>query len=130
MSHVTNVLVEGDIGISLIAASLGELIGHELQERIAEIGNLYETTIMGVNVYIYDEPGLEDDCGIEFSKYRYVINYKRYSGSVESGYQIDLCHILALISASVISRKLNCECLVVDNLQAVVQSFPKPEHTL
>ncbi len=76
MAKVISLFVKDEISLDELILKFQHLIGHDfVQYRHDGLGN-YVTQILGVNISMYDEHGLVDDLGIDFSNYRYEIDFE------------------------------------------------------
>jgi len=125
MSVSVDVFVTTKSSIKEIIACVEQVIGHRLERVDSEEGEQYKKSVMGIEIVAFNEHGLADDVGIEFSRYPIQVSFTRYAGAPEVELLTELCRILAFICASTISRVCNTECIVVGNLQHIIASFPK-----
>jgi len=78
---------------------------------------------MGVDILAYADHELEDDAGIEFSRYPIQVQFVKHAGS-DAELRTELARIMAQLAGSVISSETKCECLVVDEVQRLARKFP------
>lgn len=103
--------------------TLAEILGHPLDQRDRGVGLVYTTSALDVEVRLFDEHGLEDDCGIAFTSYEYQLDLI----PLESGLPVErfepLYNALAEFLAARLSHSLSCQSIVVANLQRQVARF-------
>ncbi len=79
----------------------------------SDVGTLLEGVYSGVFISVFDEHGLEDDCGINFSNYDMEIDFK------ETENDLAIIH-MAINLANSIHNQLNCDTMVVRNFQHLI----------
>jgi hypothetical protein len=83
MAEDTSVFVRGAGTLDRLVECIGEMIGRPLK-RVAEASwPVYNAVLPGVDVRVFDQEGLDDDQGIAFSTFDYVIDVEDLSGGVE-----------------------------------------------
>jgi len=84
---------------------------------------MFEAEVSGTCVALFDKHGLVDDCGIEFTQFPLEIDFTRYAGTTTSDCNEVKLHSLAVSLAERLSKQFGARCIVVENLQRIVQSF-------
>jgi hypothetical protein len=120
MSVSTNVFVLGNITLDAVLHCLENILGHRFQNESSVQGNLYKTSVMGIEIAVFDNHGLVADAGIDFEKYPFEISFVLFAGLPEEEMLLEFCPLFALLCARMLSRTLKCECLVTANLQRVI----------
>jgi hypothetical protein len=95
---------------------------HLVQKTDSE-GHLFEGNYLGVCVALFNNHGLVDDCGIEFTQFPLEIDFTHYAGTNTRDWNEATFLRSALSLAERLSKQLRTRCLVVQNLQRIVQSF-------
>lgn len=103
--------------------TLADILGHSLDQRALRVGVVHMTSTLDVEIRLFDEHGLDDDCGIAFTSYEYQLDLI----PLESGLQLKqfepLYKALAEFLAARLSHALPAESIVVANLQRQVAQF-------
>jgi len=86
-------------------------------------GHIFEGKVSGACVALFDNHGLVDDCGIEFTQFPLEIDFTRYAGTMTSDCNEVTFYSLAVSLAGRLSKQFRSRCIVVENLQRIVQSF-------
>lgn len=94
-----------------------------LTKRIDIEGHLFEGEVLGACVALFDDHGLDDDCGIEFTKFPLEIDFTRYAGTKAPDWNEATYLSLAVSIAESLSKQFNSRCLIVENLQRIVKSI-------
>lgn len=94
-----------------------------LTQRSDSEGHLFEGNFSGVSVALFDEHGLVDDCGIEFTQFPLEIDFTRYGGTSSPDWSETTYLGSAVSLAESLSKQFRSRTIVVENLQRVVQSF-------
>lgn len=123
MTTSTSLFVGPGCSLETVAEWIGRIIQHPLTRSINEWGPVYKGTLMGVAILGYADHELEDDAGIEFSRYPVQVQFIRHAGP-DAELRTELARIMAQLAGSVISSETECECLVVDEVQRLVRKFP------
>ena len=107
-----------------VAKEISGLFGIELKKETNEFGeNYYMFRFLDIEFVLYGEHGLEDDCGIVFSEYNYQIQIiKLRSGEKYKSYN-DMYDKTAMFLMEKLSKALESNTMLVDNLQKVVSSI-------
>ena len=117
-----SLLVQGDVSITLLKESLEYFIGHGLIKADVE-WELYKTSVLGFHISLFDADDFEDDNGILFSQYPFMIDIRL--GTVATGelYQTELYRVFCLVMAEYLVNKVQCTCLVVKDFREVIAEF-------
>ena len=97
-----------------------------LTESTASEGFLFEGEVSGAGVALFDNHGRVDDCGIEFTRFPVEIDFTRYAGTNGPDWDDTTFVCLAVSLAKKLSKQLRSQCIVVEDLQRIVQSFGPP----
>jgi hypothetical protein len=87
------------------------------------MGYLFVADVSGVTVSLFNNHGLDDDCEIEFTRFPLEIDFTRYAGTTALDWNEATFRSLVLSLAQRLSIQFKTPCIVVDNLQVIVQSF-------
>jgi hypothetical protein len=120
----TGIFVRDGCSMDDLTACVAELTGHGLKPVNHVNWPLYNTHASGIDVRVYAQEGLEDDQGINFSQYAYVVDCEELPGIVGERYRPGWRHLFASVLAEYIARRLGWDCIVVDNMQQLLDSFP------
>ena len=88
---------------------------------------IYSTVLLGLNIALHDNADYDDDETIQFSKYDYQITFD-YIRSAFTGYYADEWKRMAsIIIADMLFKNLQCECIVLRNLNTFLAKFTPDE---
>jgi hypothetical protein len=104
--------------------AVSEIVGRSLEREDRDIGTIHRCRAFEVEIALWGDHGLEDDSGIEFTKYDYQLNLNAFRMSALA-YEA-LYDAISLYLAERLSETLACETLVVENLERKVAVFPAP----
>lgn len=109
--------------IGVVKGAITEVLGHSFSVIESDMGTIYATTAFCIEWRLFEDHGLEDDCGIAFSQYRYqlMLTPLRH-GAAESFFEA-MYNSCAAFMAATISTSLACRTLIVANLQRQVAAF-------
>ena len=123
MASTVDVLVRGHGSTDQLVRCVGNIIGHPLS-RVEDVEwTLYQTTSVGLEMSVYDQPEFCDDLGLRLSQYEAVISSKRALTGVDPQLQAEWGRVFGLVLGALVSRQLSCECLVLDDMQVVLGKF-------
>jgi len=124
MSSSTSVFIAGspmDEVVSLLAAFIGKPL-----QRSGEDPTRYQANVLEIKVVAFEGHGLEDDRGIPFSHYPCEVSFVRYASSDDADLLKQLCQLLARLFARNVAANATAECLIVDDLQRLVERVCPP----
>ena len=106
-----------------IVEFLGEVVGHPFRKEHTELGPVFRTTALCIELLVFDDHGLEDDQGIaftDFSSHLQLIPLRTGERiqRFEQMYQ-EPGHFLAANLASITNRPT----ILAENLQKIIASF-------
>jgi hypothetical protein len=102
-----------------VAALVAKLLGHELVREERDVGPIYRTFLLCIEIGLVDDHGLEDDLDIPFSEFDlqlYVIALQ--SGMVHATFDAMYDGLAAFVSER-LSAELSCPVMLVENLQRI-----------
>lgn len=114
MASTVSVFISGPVKLSNVVEIVSKSCSCEFVDRTESVGHtLFESELNGVWLSVFDEHGLEDDCGIPFSE---------YSVEVDLTTSCDLS--AAKLMANRIGRSIQSETkacvMIVENLQKLI----------
>ncbi|HET6384574.1 MAG TPA: hypothetical protein VFJ58_14365 [Armatimonadota bacterium] len=124
MADDFNILIRNCDEIERVALAIGEFLGHPLPRMTSVEWKLYKTRSVGFEISVFEADDFENDAGIEFEKYPLMVGVDGLSIMTPVEHFDEWFRLFSLTLASIISRKLECECLLVKNFCHVVASFP------
>ncbi len=78
--------------------------------------------VFGVNLTLIQENNLDDESGIEFSRYPVQLLIKRYSGRIEPQSGDEMCRLLARVVARTLHlQHERMEYIVVEGVQRILE---------
>jgi hypothetical protein len=121
MSSDYSVFVENKTSTSKVRNGLEEIVNHPLRLVASEAEEIYSVEFLGLGISLFAGVSYEDD-NIEFSKYDHQIMID-YKGLFDKGYSDQFRSIVSIIIASMLSTRLRCECIAVENVHSIIQTF-------
>lgn len=94
-----------------------------VKNQLAE-WDLFEAVLLETFISVYEARDFEDDLGIPFSEYNYVVSIVCMKGKVLVKYRSNWAELFTIILANILSANLNCKCIVVRNMSELLESFP------
>ena len=122
MSTYMNVFVKTDADIRDFALEFSHILGKLLTHKQMEVGDVYETDILGTRVAVFSHSGLQDDKpdNLNFSQYQIQIDI----GPATGGQSHDaMVQAMSTYLASEISAKLKCPTMVTAELRKIMGAF-------
>ena len=122
MDHLTSILIDDTVNLIDIVDSISPLLNIKFNHDNQPNGVVFNSVIGNERIYIYGDHDLEDDCGIKFSEYEYVISVesiKKYGDEAKiTKIRQGLCYKIA----SLLRKKYHCNLLVIEDLQIILKS--------
>jgi len=103
-----------------VANEISKLFRIELTKKQDEFGDKYSFYFMDIEFLLYGDHGLEDDCGIIFTDYNYQIQIIKLNYAMKHETYSDMYSKIAMFLTERLSRALNANAMLVDNLQHLV----------
>ena len=107
----------------LLLGELAELLGQSLKREEPEVGPIHRGRVVDTEITLVDDHGLDDDCGIEFSRYEYQLALTGFDAGLRMASFAAMYMALAAFLAEKLSSRLRCRTMVVENLQRQVVAF-------
>jgi hypothetical protein len=108
------------VATSAPLVTIKELVEQRLQTQFVRRTDvefsLFEGKVDDIFISLFDEHGLEDDCGIQFGLFQIEID-------LTHKYDESLCVQLAELVAKDLATQLHCRTIVVRNLQRILAHF-------
>jgi hypothetical protein len=106
-----------------VLRALAEIVGQQFTRENLDVGAAYRCRAFDTEFTLVSDHGLDDDCGIEFSRYGFQLSLRAFSiGQHTPGYEA-MHDSLALFLGARLSSRLRCMTIVVANLQREVARF-------
>lgn len=119
-----NIMIENGCSLEELAGYFTSELKLPVQRCETPSGAVYRGRKGECSFDIFDDPGLVDDGGIAFSKFKLQIDLE-WNPDVESISKSELHKECALDLASKISAKFRTHCIVVRDLQQLIASFER-----
>lgn len=117
MSRAMYVFVRRLGNIKILLSELSVLFAVPYDSITTDYGPIFRFRVLGQEIDVFNEHGLEDDCGIEFSKYPLEIRIQSLNLPVNATLLAQIRENIALLVAEVLVSNLSCEYVIADNLQ-------------
>lgn len=106
-----------------LVVALQDIVGHAFVREALDVGVVYRLRALDTEFVLVDEHGLDDDCGIEFSAFEFMLDLTPFSvGAAVPGYGALYESMAKFLGARLCSR-LPCRVVVVANLQREVARY-------
>jgi hypothetical protein len=126
MGQITSVFVRGLEQFDVLLGLLVQLLACPSEQLSTESGILHRFMLLDLQIDVFNNHGLVDDCGIRFTKYPFEIDLQTIGRITRDEAAAQFRESLALLIADTVSYHLSCYCLVVDNLQTEIRSISPP----
>ena len=120
MAYDINVFIQQSSKLELLHIFVNRFNVFAAQEGSAEADTLTET-VFGIHLSLVTDHGLEDDCGIAFSRYGHQVGFTLYAGRMDPTAGQALCRALATAFAHTVANELHRECLIVEGVERVLE---------
>ena len=115
-----NVFVKTDAAVRNFAMEFSRILGKMFAHIQTEVGDVYETDVLGIRIVVLGRPGLEDSGQPEFHQYQVQLDI----GPLTGGQTHDaLVHAMSIHLASEIGAKLKCPTMVIEGLRKLAGTF-------
>ena len=94
----------------------------EVSERLA-----YRTETLGLGITLREAIGYEDDRDMKFTHFQFKISVDYFAKRFEGDLTDDWRRIASLVIGSITSRTLDCEYMVIENMQVLLRRFLPPK---
>lgn len=118
-----SIFIQTMAGLDDLARTVGQLIGHRLVKEELDLGPVYRTVVLGIELSLVDDHGLVDDSGIQFSAYEYQLKLIALRAGMAADGFAPFYRSCATYLASLLAARYDCQVIVVANLQRCVASF-------
>ena len=122
MSTYMNVFVKTDAAVRDFALEFSRILGKMFAHIQTDVGDVYETDVLGIRVVVLGRPGLEDDDAdnLNFTQYQVQLDI----GPLTGGQTHDaLVHAMSIHLANEIGAKLKCPTMVTEGLRKLTGTF-------
>jgi hypothetical protein len=123
MTVELKILLNVSSNMDEIRDTVAKLVGHPLSRVEDDMGVSFTTKALCIEWMLYGDHGFEDDCGIEFTKYEYVLDLIPLDAGPDLAAYDLMYEGAALFMAYQLSRVLGCRTLVVRNLTRKVAAY-------
>lgn len=120
MTSVTSVFIKSNEEFSAIRIAVEKALDVQFMLEQDDVGSRYVCNTLCLTLILFDDHGLEDDMGIEFTAYPYELDVMIDRRSIDG----DLCdqfhYEATLFLAAKLRGRLGLECIAVQNLQRIM----------
>lgn len=120
MAAFFNVFITTDRPAEVTAQSVSSLLGSELIADRSDDGTTYRAYLLGVELALFDNHGLEIDRDMDFTRYAIEVDVGPLAGKQ---YQDDFVSALAINLAWQLNSKLGFATMVTRDLQRIIHRF-------
>lgn len=125
MARELYVFIRSEDGLASVLKALVALFGQEFATHSTDFGPIHRVTLLGHEIDVFDNHGLEDDCGIEFSRFDTELRLRPLGIVSDPSVLRQVCRSVAILVARYLEERSACECIVVDGLQKVIGQMPE-----
>jgi hypothetical protein len=117
-----NVFVKTNASVRAFALKFGQILGKLFNHIQTDMGDVYETDVLGTRVVVFGRCGLEDDGedNLPFTQYQVQIDIGPMTGNEAHD---KLVQDMAINLAGEIRTKLKCPTMVAEGLRKLVGTF-------
>ncbi len=123
MAQPLDIFLDTSETLQTVHTHLAEIVGHSLQRHHLDVGPIYAGKILGIELQLFDEHGLVDDCGISFTEYSHQISMAPFRSALPIAGFEEMYKAVAKFLAAKLANELDCRSIVVANLQHKLASF-------
>lgn len=127
MAEEFTVMVKGAPNIEQLICHLEQIVGHCFVKSQKVEWNLYQTNVLQIHIDVFDDHGFVNNLGIDFERFDFAIDIQASSPMGRDLYYIEWLRLCALMISKVLARKWEYECMIVQNLQRIVEVFPSAD---
>lgn len=120
MSRSITSFVKSDLSITDFVLKLEDILKISFIQNLHVEWDLFETKIMGLFISVFDSEGFEDNLGIDFSRFNYVIDVELISTDIPEKYSEEWVKIFTIILVNILTKQLNCDFVITDDMQEVL----------
>ena len=125
MTVELHILLNVSSNLDEVRDTVARLVGHPLSRVDNDQGVTFATKALCIEWVLYGEHDFEDDSGIEFTKYEYVLDLIPLDAGPDLAAYDLMYEGAALFIAYQLSRVLGCRTLVVRNLTRKVAAYSR-----
>ncbi len=123
MSELNSVFIKANLPISEIKLCLEKILNCQLIKVDDVDWEIYSTSLIGLQISLLKAIDFEDDRELNFSEFSYYIDIDYSRSAFKIDYASDWQLMTSIVLGNMISGSLNCECLVVKNMQRLIERF-------
>ncbi len=126
MASMVSIFFGPEAGLDSAARAIERMLGRTPASTRNDLGQRYTWRILNMEVTAFDEHGLVDDCGIEFTSFPLEIDLILFDSSAAMA-ELDVVRTaLAFYMAARLSKELSTNTIVVRNLQTKLKTYSLP----
>ena len=127
MAEEFTVMVKGDPNVEQLVNRLEQLVGHRFVKSQEVEWNLYQTNVLQIHIDVFDDHGFVNDSDIDFERFDFAIDIQASSPMGRDLYYIEWLRLCAIMVSKVLARKWGYECMIVQNLQYIIEVLPNAD---
>jgi hypothetical protein len=121
MSRSVDIFIKSSASFEEVLQLLQRITGNTFSKNSSVSWNLYNLQIFETDIALF-ESDFDDNLGIEFSKYQFVVSISVWNTFCER-YKYQWVTSFPIVLAKIIHQESGSECIVVDDMQTLVESF-------
>lgn len=123
MSESNSVFIKTNLNLSEIKLCLEKILNCQLKKVENVDWEIYSISLIGLQISLLEAVDFDDDRELNFSEFSCYVDIDYIRNAFEIGYESDWRRMTSIVLGNMISRNLNCECLVVNDMQRLVERF-------
>jgi hypothetical protein len=123
MSKPMSVFIDFRGDEDVLLSVLVEILGCSLRKEDREVGTLYRCKLLDTEFVLFDNHGLDDDCGISFTAYSYELDLIAFDVGLRTSSYDQMYESIAVFIAERLCARLGSRTQIVANLQKLVATF-------
>lgn len=128
MATPLDIFLDTSETLETVHVHLAKIVGHSLQRHHLDVGPIYVGKVLDIELRMFDDHGLVDDCGISFTEYSHQICLDPFKSALPVAGFEKMYEAAAKFLAAKLAIELDCRTMVVANLQRKLASFgPTPD---
>ena len=123
MARSRDIFIRYADGESEVVRAIGEIVGQALTRKDTDGRPVYFCRVFDVDFTLVGDHGIVDDCGIEFTRYQYELMVDALGVRIQIAGYNTMYEGMTTFLTERLSVVLQCETLLVENLQHEVAVF-------
>jgi len=123
MTRPLSIFLDVAKGIEAVENAVADIVGHSFVEQHSDSGSIYRLVAFYIDMRLFEDHGLENDCGIKFAEYKYQLQLIPFQDGMAIPEFDAMYERLVMFLAAKLSNAMMCKSIVVANLQCQLAEF-------